>query len=88
TDSLWQVLEHDVAGLLTYQTAQNTFATARDKALVETGYSLWLPTAQNDISDHKFVSELPDNLIDKVLPLSQLITQPLLSLWQQCYLYT
>lgn len=87
-NSLWQVLEHDVADLLTYQTAQNTFATARDKALVETGYSLWLPTAQNDISDHKFVSELPDNLIDKVLPLSQLITQPLLSLWQQCYLYT
>ena len=88
SNSLWQALEHDVADLLTYQTAQNTFATARDKALVETGYSLWLPTAQNDISDHKFVSELPDNLIDKVLPLSQLITQPLLSLWQQCYIYT
>ncbi|MBF2719230.1 AAA family ATPase [Psychrobacter sp. NG254] len=87
-NSLWQALEHDVADLLTYQTAQNTPASAKDKTLVETGHSLWLPTAQNDISDHDFVSELPDNLIDKVLPLSQLITQPLLSLWQQCYIYT
>jgi chromosome segregation protein len=88
TDSLWQVLEHDVADLLTYQTAQNTPASAKDKTLIETGHSLWLPTAQNSISDHDLVSELPDNLIDKVLPLSQLITQPLLSLWQQCYIYT
>ncbi|GAF52019.1 AAA family ATPase [Psychrobacter sp. JCM 18900] len=88
TDSLWQVLEHDVADLLTYQTAQNTPASAKDKTLIETGHSLWLPTAKSDISDQEFVSELPDNLIDKVLPLSQLITQPLLSLWQQCYIYT
>ncbi|WP_201547907.1 AAA family ATPase [Psychrobacter sp. Pi2-1] len=88
TDSLWQALEHDITDLLTYQTAQNTPASAKDKTPIETGHSLWLPTAQNDISDQEFVSELPDNLIDKVLPLSQLITQPLLSLWQQCYLYT
>ncbi|WP_296209627.1 AAA family ATPase [Psychrobacter sp. UBA3480] len=88
TDSLWQVLEHDVADLLTYQTAQNTPASAKDKTLIETGHSLWLPTAKSDISENAFVSELPDNLIDKVLPLSQLITQPLLSLWQQCYIYT
>ncbi|MFT0772111.1 AAA family ATPase [Psychrobacter aquimaris] len=87
-NSLWQALEHDVADLLTYQTVQNTPASANDKALVGTGHSLWLPTAKSDISDHDFVSELPDNLIDKVLPLSQLITQPLLSLWQQCYIYT
>lgn len=87
-NSLWQALEHDVADLLTYQTAQNTPASAKDKTLVETSHSLWLPTAQNDISDQEFVSELPDSLIDKVLPLSQLITQPLLSLWQQCYIYT
>jgi chromosome segregation protein len=87
-NSLWQALEHDVADLLTYQTAHNTPARAKDKTLMETGHSLWLPTAQNDISDQEFVSELPDNLIDKVLPLSQLITQPLLSLWQQCYIYT
>ncbi|MGE6244796.1 AAA family ATPase [Psychrobacter proteolyticus] len=88
SDSLWQALEHDIADLLTYQTTQNTPASEKDKALVETGHSLWLPAAQNDISDQEFVSELPENLIDKVLPLSQLITQPLLSLWQQCYIYT
>ncbi len=87
-DSLWQALEHDIADLLTYQTAKNTPASEKDKALIETSHSLWLPTAQSDISDHDFVSELPENLIDKVLPLSQLITQPLLSLWQQCYIYT
>ncbi|MGM8891733.1 AAA family ATPase [Psychrobacter sp. 1Y1] len=88
TNSLWQALEHDITDLLTYQTAQNTPASANDKALIETSHSLWLPTAKSDISDQEFVSELPDNLIDKVLPLSQLITQPLLSLWQQCYIYT
>ena len=88
TDSLWQALEHDVADLLTYQTAQNTSATAKDKALVETGHSLWLPATQNGISDHNFVSDLPDSLIDKVLPLSQLIKQPTLAIWQQCYIYT
>ncbi|MBA6243952.1 MULTISPECIES: AAA family ATPase [unclassified Psychrobacter] len=87
-NSLWQALEHDVADLLTYQTVQNTPASAKDKALVETGNSLWLPTAQNSISDHNFVSDLPDSLIDKVLPLSQLIKQPTLALWQQCYIYT
>ncbi|MFI8553395.1 AAA family ATPase [Psychrobacter sp. NPDC077938] len=87
-NSLWQALEHDVADLLTYQTAQNTPASAKDKTLVETGHSLWLPTVQNSISDHNFVSELPDSLIDKVLPLSQLIKQPTLALWQQCYIYT
>ncbi len=87
-NSLWQALEHDVADLLTYQTAQNTPASAKDKTLMETGHSLWLPTAQNSISDHDLVSELPDNLIDKVLPLSQLIKQPTLALWQQCYIYT
>jgi len=87
-NNLWQALEYDVADLLTYQTAQNTPATIKDKALVETGHSLWLPAAQSEINDQEFVSELPDNLIDKVLPLSQLIKQPLLSLWQQCYIYT
>ncbi|MGP4846715.1 hypothetical protein ACTXGQ_21570, partial [Marinobacter sp. 1Y8] len=87
TDSLWQVLEHDVADLLTYQTAQNTPASAKDKTLIETGHSLWLPTAKSDISDQEFVSELSENLINKVLPLSQLIRQPTLALWQQCYIY-
>ncbi|PKH80670.1 AAA family ATPase [Psychrobacter sp. 4Bb] len=87
-NNLWQALEHDIADLRTYQTVQNTPASEKDKTLVETGHSLWLSTTQNSISDQEFVSELPDNLIDKVLPLSQLITQPLLSLWQQCYIYT
>ncbi len=87
-NNLWQVLEHDIADLLTYQAVHNTPASAKDKTLIETGHSLWLPTAKSDTSDQEFVSELPDSLIDKVLPLSQLITQPLLSLWQQCYIYT
>ncbi len=87
-NNLWQALEHDIADLRTYQTVQNTPASEKDKTLVETGHSLWLSTAQNSISDQEFVSELPENLINKVLPLSQLITQPLLSLWQQCYIYT
>lgn len=86
--SLWQALEHDVADLLAYQTAQTTPTSAKGKALVETGHSLWLPAMQNDTSDHEFVNELPDSLIDKVLPLWQLITQPTLTLWQQGYLYT
>ena len=88
TDNLWQALEHDVADLLSYQTVQNTPASAADKTLVETGHSLWLPAAQNGISDFDFVSDLPDALADKVWPLSQLITQPVLTLWQQCYIYT
>ncbi|WP_394124452.1 AAA family ATPase [Psychrobacter nivimaris] len=87
-NNLWQALEHDIADLLTYQTVHNTPASAKDKTLVETGHSLWLPAVQSAISDQEFVSELPDSLIDKVLPLSQLIIQPLLSLWQQCYIYT
>ncbi|MGP4716083.1 AAA family ATPase [Psychrobacter sp. T6-6] len=89
-DSLWQVLAPNVNDLLMYQTSQNKPANTKDKATVETGHShsLWLPTEQNEVKDHAFVSDLPENLIDKVLPLSQLITQPLLSLWQQCYIYT
>ena len=86
-DSLWQVLEHDITDLLTYQTIQNTSASTKEKTQA-TGHSLWLPAAQSDISDHAFISDLPDSLTDKVLPLSHLIAQPALTLWQQCYLYT
>ncbi|GAA0800171.1 AAA family ATPase [Psychrobacter piscatorii] len=86
-DSLWQVLEDDVSALLTYQTVQNTSASTKEKTLA-TGHSLWLPAKQNDSSDHAFISDLPDSLSDKVLPLSHLIAQPALTLWQQCYLYT
>ncbi|MGO2278256.1 AAA family ATPase [Psychrobacter sp. AOP7-D1-21] len=87
-NSLWQALEHDVADLLAYQTAQTTPTSAKDKALVETGHSLWLPATQSDTSERAFISELPNGIADKVLPLAQLITQPTLTLWQQCYLYT
>ncbi|MDN3452151.1 MULTISPECIES: AAA family ATPase [unclassified Psychrobacter] len=86
-DSLWQALEHHVADLLTYQTAQNTPASAKDKTLVEAGHSLWLSAEQSDISESTFISDLPNSLTDKVLPVSQLIKQPTLALWQQCYLY-
>ena len=85
--SLWQALEDDVTDLLTYQTIQNTSASTKDKTLA-TGHSLWLPAKQNKTRDSAFTSDLPESLTDKVLPLSQLIAQPLLALWQQCYLYT
>ncbi|WP_394210203.1 AAA family ATPase [Psychrobacter piscatorii] len=86
-DSLWQVLEHDITDLLTYQTVQNTSASTKEKTLA-TAHSLWLPAKQNKTRDSAFISDLPDSLTDKVWPLSHLIAQPALTLWQQCYLYT
>ena len=86
-DSLWQILKPNVEDILIYQTAQNT-PDNEDKPPVETGHSLWLPDEQSEAVTSEFVSELPNNLTDKVLPVSQLIAQPTLSLWQQCYLYT
>ncbi len=86
-DSLWQVLEHDITDLLTYQTVQNTSASPKEQTLA-TGHSLWLPVEQNEVKDKAFISDLPDSLTEKVLPLSHLIAQPALMLWQQCYLYT
>ena len=85
--SLWQVLEHDFANLFTYQTARNTPASANDKTLLETGHSLWLSAQTNDTDSTTFISDLPDNLVEAILPLSQLISAPNLTLWQQCYLY-
>ena len=85
--SLWQVLEHDLTALFIYQTAQNEDANTEEKSPIENGHSLWLFAKQSEIKDHLFISELPDTLIDKILPLSQLITAPNLALWQQCYLY-
>ncbi|WP_298908227.1 AAA family ATPase [uncultured Psychrobacter sp.] len=85
--SLWQVLEHDLTALFIYQTAQNEDANTEEKSPIENGHSLWLSAKQSEIKDHLFISELPDTLIDKILPLSQLITAPNLALWQQCYLY-
>lgn len=86
-NSLWQVLEQDLTALFTYQTAQNEDANTEEKSPIETGHSLWLSAKQSEIKDHLFISELPDALIDKILPLSQLITTPHLALWRQCYLY-
>ncbi|WP_296173218.1 AAA family ATPase [Psychrobacter sp. UBA2769] len=85
--SLWQALEHDLTDLFTYPTAQNAHSSTKEKSSIETGHSLWLSAKQSEIKDHLFISELPDTLIDKILPLSELITAPNLALWQQCYLY-
>ncbi|MEK6220102.1 MAG: AAA family ATPase [Psychrobacter cryohalolentis] len=85
--SLWQVLEHDLNSLFTYQTVQNQPISNKDKSSVGMGHSLWLSAKQNEIKEHLFISELPDTLSDKVLPLSELISAPNLALWQQCYLY-
>ena len=87
THSLWRALEHELTDLFTYQTAQNQRANTKEKSLIETGHSLWLSAKQSEIKDHLFISELPDNLTDKVLPLSEFITAPDLALWQHCYLY-
>ena len=87
TNSLWQALEYDLTDLFTYQTAQNEHVNTEGSPLVENGHSLWLSAKQSEIKDHLFISELPDTLIDKILPLSELITAPNLALWQQCYLY-
>ncbi|MBI0426102.1 AAA family ATPase [Psychrobacter sp. NG27] len=87
-DNLWQALEHGVADLLTYQTSQNKQANSEGQSLVETGHSLWISAEQHDSRGNTFVSDLPATLADKVWPLSQLITQPVLKLWQQCYIYT
>jgi len=48
---------------------------------------LWLSAKENGVNAKPLVSEWPESLIDKVLPLSQLISAPNLALWQQCYLY-
>ena len=87
TDSLWQALEHDLTDLFTYQTAKNELTTKENKSQIETGHSLWLSAKQSESKEHLFISELPDTLIDKIQPLSELISAPNLALWQQCYLY-
>ena len=84
--SLWQVLEHELKDLFVYQNAQ-TNTVDKSSIKIETGHSLWLPAQTNDTDSTPFTSVLPENLIDKVLPLSQLISAPNLALWQQCYLY-
>ncbi|HCT72697.1 AAA family ATPase [Psychrobacter glacincola] len=84
--SLWQALEHELKDLFIYQNAQTNTV---DKLSIKTeaGHSLWLSAQTNDTDSTPFISALPDNLVDKILPLSQLISTPKLTLWQQCYLY-
>src|SRR5690606_28702643 len=87
-DSLWQALEQDLTDLFTYQTTQNENDNSKNKSQLENGHSLWLPAKQNVKNSKLFIGDLSDNLTDKVLSLSALITAPNLALWQHCYLYT
>ncbi len=84
--SLWQVLEHELKDLFVYQNAQ-TNTVDKSSIKIETGHSLWLCAKKNEVNTKPLISELPESLIDKVQPLSQLISAPNLALWQQCYLY-
>ncbi|MGP5296921.1 AAA family ATPase [Psychrobacter faecalis] len=86
-DSLWQALEQDLTDLFTYQTTQNENDNSKNKSQLENGHSLWLPAKQNVKNSKLFIGDLSDNLTDKVLLLSELITAPNLALWQHCYLY-
>jgi len=86
-DSLWQALEQDLTDLFTYQTTQNENDNSKNKSQLENGHSLWLPAKQNVKNSKLFIGDLSDNLTDKVLSLSELITAPNLALWQHCYLY-
>lgn len=86
-DSLWQALEAELKDLFIYQITQNALTTKKSKSQIENGHSLWLSAKQSEIKEHLFISELPDTLIDKILPLSELISAPNLALWQHCYLY-
>ena len=90
--SLWQMLEPDLTDLLVYQNAQNQIAQKKHantegKSSIVNGHSLWLSAKQNYVNAELFIGNLPDNLADKILPLTELITAPNLALWQQCYLY-
>lgn len=95
-NSLWQALAPHVSDLLTYQVAQSQNTDTKGKSALETGHSLWLETAkqsqdsarQVDTLSSPLSETLPEALSDKVWPLSQLIVQPTLALWQYCYLYT
>ncbi|MGP5215052.1 AAA family ATPase [Psychrobacter celer] len=86
-NSLWQALEYNFRDVFTYQNAQNAQTNTQDNSSIEAGHSLWLSAKQNDVNEKPFVGALPNTLTDKVLPLSQLIAAPNLTLWQQCYLY-
>ena len=84
--SLWQALEPSFNSLLAYQTLNNE-PNSKSKS-AEIGHGLWLVAQANDKDSKPFITTWPDHLVEKTLPLSQLISAPSLSLWQQCYLYT
>lgn len=86
-DSLWQALEQDLTAVFTYQTTQNENDNSKNKSRIENSHSLWLSAKQNVKNSKLFIGDLSDNLTDKVLSLSELITAPNLALWQHCYLY-
>jgi chromosome segregation protein len=79
--------EHYLPELLAYQKSQNP----QEGMLTETSHSLWLPidqaASQDNSQQNTVINHLPNELKDKVFPLSQLIARPVLALWQQCYLY-
>ncbi len=81
-DNVAQTLAPFLAQLVSYQQQSN--------ANSQLSHSLWLPTSQNNQQNSQqqnFLDELADELSAKVLPLAQLIAQPNLAIWQQCYLY-
>ncbi|MFC6381763.1 AAA family ATPase [Psychrobacter glacincola] len=91
-ENLWQVLEPDLQDLLVYQNVQKQIvqkkhANTEGKSSIANGYSLWLSAQKGDTDTKPFINTLPDHLIDKVIPLTELISAPNLALWQQCYLY-
>ena len=94
-NSLWQALTPHVSDLLTYQAAQSQFTHTKNKPAIETAHSLWLVSPKQDENSARQVNTLsgsllktlPEALADKVWPLSQLIVQPTLALFQHCYLY-
>ncbi|WP_201508575.1 AAA family ATPase [Psychrobacter alimentarius] len=94
-NSLWQALTPHVSDLLTYQAAQSQFTHTKNKPAIETAHSLWLVSPKQDENSARqagtlsgpLLKTLPEALADKVWPLSQLIVQPTLALFQHCYLY-
>ncbi len=74
---LGQALEPYLSELLSYQ--------QQSENQNQLSHSLWLPATQS--THQPFISELPKALGEKIIPLSQLIAQPVLALWQQGYLY-
>ena len=73
-----------IAELLAYQRQSGQ---AKD----DVRHSLWLPATIGETQQNSFLTSyatsLPDELSEQIIPLSALISQPVLTLWQHCYLY-